>query len=223
MYAERIGCDLVIADDGHSLLARMREESFSLVLMDIEMPGMGGIETAARIRAGEGGAAHRAVPIIAMTGHSKKEYSDRLRAGGMDGFLGKPVGFAEFTDVIDRYAKPIRADGPPRSRTKALDRVKGNEAHLRGLERIYREDAPRRMKELEEALRAADCGTVRKAAHSLKGASLVIEARRCADAAALLEEAAAAGDLARCGELARVLRGELDSLLAELGGPGEGV
>jgi CheY-like chemotaxis protein len=220
-YAEMAGCALVIADNGLELLARMREGSFSLVLMDIEMPGMGGIETAARIRAGEAGEIHRKVPIIAMTGHSKQDYSERLRAGGMDGFLEKPVGYAEFTGALDRYAKLSAA--PLRSREKALERVKGNEPHLRGLERIYSEDAPRRMTELEEALRIDDCATAGKAAHSLKGASLVIEARRCADAAGLVEKAAAAGDLARCRELARILRDELDSLLAELDGQGERV
>ena len=95
-YAERLGCPITLAGDGQELLELMKRRPYQLVLMDIEMPRMDGVEATRRIRAGEGGEANRAVPVIAMTAHSSGDFTKKLRDAGMDGFLGKPIVFEDF-------------------------------------------------------------------------------------------------------------------------------
>jgi len=218
-YAERLGCPITLAGDGQELLELMKRRPYQLVLMDIEMPRMDGVEATRRIRAGEGGEANRAVPVIAMTAHSSGDFTKKLRDAGMDGFLGKPIVFEDFANLVARYANLEGGGIPVLDRGKALSRVGGDSAHLRGLEGIFLEDVPRRMEELMGAMGRGDVEGVRRAAHSVKGASLAIGAERCAGAASALEAAAAAGESARIRGLFDRMERELDFVIRAITPP----
>lgn len=102
-------CDF--ADSGEEAMSLVRTRAYELVLMDIHMPGMDGLETTRRLRAGEKPGAR--LPVIALTADAGP--GDRLRcaAAGMDGYVAKPIMkaalFAEIDRVLDRYARTLGA------------------------------------------------------------------------------------------------------------------
>lgn len=86
---EAAGCDIEIAGDGVEALERLRVETFDVVLMDVNMPRMDGVEAVGRIRDGQAGSPN--VPIIALTADAMAGEAARLRALGFDGLQHKPV------------------------------------------------------------------------------------------------------------------------------------
>ena len=86
---EAVGCELEVANDGVEALEMLRRARFDLVLMDIHMPRMGGIEALAHIRAGEAGEPR--LPVIALTGDAMPGQDERLLALGFDAVQPKPV------------------------------------------------------------------------------------------------------------------------------------
>ncbi len=94
------GLDVTIAGDGAEALEKLRHETFALVLLDIQMPGLDGYETARRIRRMPG---LSALPLVAFTAHALPEDRERCRMAGMNDFLAKPIDPAEFAAVLSRY------------------------------------------------------------------------------------------------------------------------
>jgi len=85
------GHAVVAVTDGAEALEAHAGGEFDLVLMDLEMPVMSGVEAAARIRAQEGEGGRRRTPIVALTAHAVEGFEAECRAAGMDGYLTKPV------------------------------------------------------------------------------------------------------------------------------------
>lgn len=86
---EAVGAVVATAIDGHTALARLRIEDFDLVLMDVHMPGMDGVEAVRRIRAGEAG--RRDLPVVALTADAMIGDAERLMAQGFDDAHPKPI------------------------------------------------------------------------------------------------------------------------------------
>jgi two-component system sensor histidine kinase/response regulator len=105
---EKRGFLVTVASDGKAALAELKKESFELVLMDVEMPGMDGFQTTAAIRAKEK-ATGRHVPIIAMTAHAIAGYREKCLAAGMDGYVSKPIRPAELFAAIERALSGVHA------------------------------------------------------------------------------------------------------------------
>ncbi len=99
---EKKGHRVVVAADGREALAALEKDTFDLVLMDIQMPEMNGMEATARVREKEkltGG--HQ--PIVALTAHAMKGDQELCLAGGMDGYLAKPIRAQELDQILDQY------------------------------------------------------------------------------------------------------------------------
>jgi len=98
---EKRGYTVVVAGDGKAAITALEKESFDLVLMDIQMPGMDGFEATSAIREKEkrmGG--H--IPIVAMTAHALKGDQERCFAAGMDGYVTKPIRTSELFSAIEK-------------------------------------------------------------------------------------------------------------------------
>jgi signal transduction histidine kinase/CheY-like chemotaxis protein len=94
------GHSVVVANDGREALSALAREGFDLVLMDVQMPGMGGFEATAAIREQEKNTgAH--LPIIAMTAHAMKGDREKCLEAGMDGYVSKPINSAALLEAID--------------------------------------------------------------------------------------------------------------------------
>jgi signal transduction histidine kinase/ligand-binding sensor domain-containing protein/CheY-like chemotaxis protein/HPt (histidine-containing phosphotransfer) domain-containing protein len=108
-YLEALGCTAVWAKDGAEALARSATERFDLILMDLNMPGFDGYETARLMRERAGSA--RRVPVAALTAHSPAQVLKRCEAAGIDDVLSKPYTPEDFEQLVRRW---IPAKGEPR-------------------------------------------------------------------------------------------------------------
>lgn len=88
---QRMGHEVMEAVDGQEALETLRNHSFDLVLMDVQMPVMDGVDATNRIRKGEAGERNRSIPIFAMTAYAMLDDEGKFRAAGMDDYLPKPV------------------------------------------------------------------------------------------------------------------------------------
>jgi signal transduction histidine kinase/DNA-binding response OmpR family regulator len=102
---ERVGHSVLVAGNGREAVAAFRREAFDLILMDVQMPEMDGLEATAVIRAAEADTG-RHTPIVAMTAHAFAEDRERCLAAGMDAFLTKPVRVAQLHQVIAHVVDP---------------------------------------------------------------------------------------------------------------------
>jgi CheY-like chemotaxis protein len=101
MFLTKAGFTLAIAHDGAKAVECFKKDKFDLILMDVQMPVMDGLESTRCIRELERPTgAH--VPIIALTAHSLKGDDERCLAAGMDAHLGKPIRIAEFFELVGK-------------------------------------------------------------------------------------------------------------------------
>jgi signal transduction histidine kinase/DNA-binding response OmpR family regulator len=115
---EKAGHDVVIAGNGIEALSALHRQTFDVVLMDVQMPQMDGLETTAAIRSEEKKTkAH--IPIIAMTAHAMKGDKERCLAAGMDGYISKPVRAAEVLETVEKYGRAEEALAQPEALLEA--------------------------------------------------------------------------------------------------------
>jgi signal transduction histidine kinase/CheY-like chemotaxis protein/HPt (histidine-containing phosphotransfer) domain-containing protein len=188
---ERRGHHVTIACNGREALTALARHRFDLVLMDVQMPEMGGFEATAAIRkAEEATGAH--VPIVAMTAHAMKGDRERCLAAGMDEYLTKPLDSRRLCTLVEHIAaghQSVDMDPPPAEISdQVLARVGGDRQLLAEISRLFVDDAPRHLERIREALEQRDGESLRRAAHGLKGAAANFEAEGVVTAARTLEE-----------------------------------
>ena len=94
---ESAGHSVINATDAEAGLTLARDEQPQLILMDIQLPGMDGLE-ATRLLKHEG--ATRDIPVIALTALAMKGDEERIRAAGCDGYIAKPLAYKEFLAIV---------------------------------------------------------------------------------------------------------------------------
>jgi two-component system cell cycle response regulator DivK len=94
---EQAGCRVAVASDAQGAWRALEGEVPDLVLMDIQLPGMDGLELTQRIKADP---AVQGVTVVALTAYAMKGDSDRFRAAGCDGYLAKPIDVATFAGQV---------------------------------------------------------------------------------------------------------------------------
>jgi CheY-like chemotaxis protein len=101
---EKRGHRVVMTSNGRAALAALENQSYDLVLMDVQMPGMDGLETTTALRKREkekGNGIHQ--PVIALTAHAMKGDQERCLAAGMDGYLIKPIQPRELNKLLEGF------------------------------------------------------------------------------------------------------------------------
>ena len=102
---EKLGHRIEAVSDGEQALARLGKTAFDLVLMDVQMPVLDGVEATRAIRRGEAGDGARNVPIIALTAYAMDGDKETFLAAGMNGYLAKPL---EIEDFIREAGRVVR-------------------------------------------------------------------------------------------------------------------
>jgi signal transduction histidine kinase/ligand-binding sensor domain-containing protein/CheY-like chemotaxis protein/HPt (histidine-containing phosphotransfer) domain-containing protein len=201
LMLERMGYRADVASDGLEVLEALRRQSYDLILMDLQMPRMDGLETTRRLRAEL--PPERQPRIIAVTANVLTEQRAVCLAAGMDDFVAKPVGFADLRAALLRAggqegtAPPVPSATPATSPaavpTETLELVDLD--RLDGLRRLgdlagkpllvevvdsFLAETPRRLRRMREALARGDARELTFVAHSLKGSSSQIGALRVA-------------------------------------------
>jgi CheY-like chemotaxis protein/HPt (histidine-containing phosphotransfer) domain-containing protein len=222
---------VTLAANGREALAALEKESFDVVLMDVQMPEVDGLEATAALREREKGTG-RHVPILALTAHAMKGDRERCLEAGMDGYLAKPLRARELyaaLAALEAGGRPRpagRAEAPPAAAAldedEALAQAGGDRGLLCELAGLVRGECRQRLGEIRAALEARDADRLRSAAHPLKGALLAVAARPAQEAAQRLEALARGGTLEGAGEALAALEREVGRLLpalAALAGP----
>ncbi|MDX5376186.1 MAG: response regulator [Halomonas sp.] len=181
---QRPGLELVEASSGEEALALAEGTSFQLVLMDIRMPGLDGIETTQALR--RLGGQWASCPVIAVTAHAHDSERDRLKAAGMQEVLTKPVDSNRLEAVLHRHvgltalpptpALPAAQESEPASELDVVDMqlgtrlANGNESLARELLEELVASLPKTEGELQGALATGDPEALLDVVHALNGA-----------------------------------------------------
>ncbi len=96
----KAGVEVTLVEGGQEALEKLEGNSYDLVLMDVQMPGLDGVEATRRIRAGQAGDRSRSVPIIAMTAYAMNGDRELFLGSGMDGYVAKPVSVNELLHTV---------------------------------------------------------------------------------------------------------------------------
>jgi CheY-like chemotaxis protein/HPt (histidine-containing phosphotransfer) domain-containing protein len=217
---ERRGHRVTIANNGREALDALTARPFDVVLMDVQMPEMGGFEATGVIRERERATgAH--VPIIAMTAHAMKGDRERCLEAGMDEYLTKPLDSRRLCALVEHMAAgqpPAEPDLPPPSEISdnVLARVGGDRQLLAEISKLFVDDAPRHLEKIREAIEQRDGESLRRAAHGLKGAAANFEADGVVSAARTLEEIGRTATFDRHEDAWRALNIETERLVSTL-------
>jgi CheY-like chemotaxis protein len=109
MYLKKLGYRVDAAENGREGLEKLKAEAYEVVLMDIQMPVMDGMEAARRIRAGLRGATPPDVPIVAITAHAMQGDREKFLEAGMDEYVAKPLDLRELAGVLGRLLEERRS------------------------------------------------------------------------------------------------------------------
>ena len=210
---ERLGYGADVVGDGRQALARLDHAVYDVILMDVQMPEMDGLEASRAICARW--AASERPRIIAMTAEAMQGDRDKCLAAGMDDYIVKPV-------TLDRLAAAL-AKCPPLAATTApeaaatpvavtaldrdvLDQLRedlGGTAAVREVIRSFLDETPSVLSALRDAAARADVPSIRRAAHMIKGTSSILGARELSEQCAEIEHVGQTGCIADAG--ARVI------------------
>jgi CheY-like chemotaxis protein len=213
---EKQGHAVQVVGDGQAALQALSQYPFDLVLMDVQMPVMDGLEATAAIRQEEKCSGGH-IPIIAMTAHAMQGDRERFLAAGTDGYVAKPMKAAELSAAIDRLLMGVAdrntpAVEPPIDLPAALRIVDGNHDLLLDLIDMFLEDYPKSVEELQEAITAGDAQRTERLAHSLKGAVSSFGAHGAYNLAHDLECRGHQGELGNASSILRQLVHELERI-----------
>ncbi len=214
-----------VVGNGLDALAAIARERFDLVLMDVQMPEMDGLEATRALREAEA-ATGQHLPIIAMTAHAMKGDRERCAAAGMDDYVCKPIQASDLYRAIQAVTNAAGLSHEPRAvmrsatdvvdRAAVLERLGENQELLREIVGIFLKDAPQRRDEIRNAFAAGDLIRVRNAAHSFRGAMGYLEAGTALAAALRLEQTAETGNPQEVSEAIAVFERHLDELTAAM-------
>jgi signal transduction histidine kinase/CheY-like chemotaxis protein/HPt (histidine-containing phosphotransfer) domain-containing protein len=233
---ERQGHQVTVVESGHKAIEACVHDRFDFILMDIQMPGMDGLEATRRIREMEAYSGYK-TSILALTAYAAQEDRKKFLDAGMDGYLSKPFKPAELLAAlreIDDYSnyadieipKDAQQNGdlidaistlPIFDREGLLVRLEGREEFIDRFVGMFRKGAAAQWGLLYQSVACEDSEAIRVHAHSIKGLAANIGAERVRKLAAYFEEIAGNGSEAKASDLLLHLKDELNSFFAAAG------
>ena len=216
------GHTVTVVNNGAEALAALAEATFDLVLMDVQMPVMGGLEATAEIRRRER-ASGRRVRIVAMTTHAMRGDRDRCLAAGMDGFLTKPIDpVTLFTTVESEIGALVLVPAAPERRGAPIDRealmrrLNGDRSLFVQVGDLFLDECPKHLAEIDRSVEASDIDQVLFAAHALKGVAGTLSAAGLVHAAIAIEACCADNRLSGLRAAADLAISEGHRVMADL-------
>jgi CheY-like chemotaxis protein/HPt (histidine-containing phosphotransfer) domain-containing protein len=224
---ERDEHTIVEADNGREAVNAFISGNFDLVLMDVQMPEMDGLQAVAAIRRHEQEQQRGRTPVIAMTAYAGAGDREKCLAAGMDDYLTKPVKPTQVLEMLQRHsgvpvaiAEQVPAVIQPAetpalfARDELLERLGGAEALLPRFLGLFFKGVSPHLEGLEAAIASGEPDKIRMAAHAIKGSSANIGAMQLRETAAEIEAAAKAGDISAAPERYEILRQQLEAFKA---------
>ncbi|MFQ3788055.1 ATP-binding protein [Halomonas sp. A29] len=226
---ERHGCRVTVADSGRRALELAGRRAYDMIFMDVQMPGMDGLETTRRLRAADDWRAR--VPIVAMTAGGPGAERERCLAAGMTDYLAKPlrrielaaalrhglVGPTKFGQQGVKREESVPADIMDEQVLGELQESLGPGA-LSILFAVHREQLQQHAENLQAALEQGDMVSLAEVAHRIKGESGSLGGRRLAEIAERLKRLARDGPRDEAAVELEVLLASIPATLEALEG-----
>jgi CheY-like chemotaxis protein len=235
---EKKGHLVTVANDGAEAVSLAQGNAFDIVLMDVQMPQMDGLEATRVIRERESRGGRR-VPIIAMTAQAMKGDRERCLEAGMDDYLTKPVRpqqlYSTIAHVVDNAAPCCNAAANPTPRngaaaapaemngtgvawSRGLAAVGGDAALLSEIASAFLVESQKLLRDIDDALIGADATLLHRAAHTIKAGLRTFGADVAYELASRIEIHARKGEIALAAAPCADLRNALEEILRELAG-----
>lgn len=228
-FLEAIGCDVIVVEDGAAAVNACAQQEFGLVLMDLQMPRMDGIQATQEIRRQERPGRH--VPILALTAKSASDELARCTAAGMNGLLTKPLDIARLRQTLDRFGlargtleMPAPAAGAvggqagePVDLMTLHAKYSGDTVFVRRLCQTFVTSTSQGLEELESAVAAGERARVRLLAHKIRAAGSTVYAHRLVAIAANIESEAMSTAMPALAAAADMLRRAFDEATLQIG------
>jgi PAS domain S-box-containing protein len=223
---EKRGHDVTVVSNGREALTAWKARRFDVILMDVQMPEIDGLEAASAIRREEAAYGGH-IPIVAMTAYVMKGDRESCLAAGMDRYIAKPIRAQELFETVETIAVPeeMPAQVPPAQmpgldkafdETAALACIGEDRELLAELAGLFVRECPRLLADIEAALAQGSPVLLKGAAHALKGAVDNFGAVPTYAAAQKLETMGRTGNLADASAAWNDLQREIARLLPEL-------
>ena len=220
----RRGHRVTAAHDGLEALEAFRSQPFDLIVMDLQMPEMNGLEAAAAIRKLEQGTGER-IPILALTAYSTEQDRAECIAAGMDDYIAKPLRVDDFLAKIFKLvprAAPVMepkaaAGGPELIDTRdVMSRFEGDLELLHEASELFRHSCPKLLSQLRESIHRGDGFAIARTAHTIKGSAANFGSAACMEAALKLEKMGEEQDLRNAEAAFQALESEIERLIPAL-------
>ncbi|MBF0102659.1 MAG: PAS domain S-box protein, partial [Desulfobacterales bacterium] len=224
------GLSADIANNGKAAVEILETTRYDLILMDIEMPDMNGIDATKIIRNSD--SENRNVPIIAMTAHALKGSRERFLEAGMNDYITKPINpDILFTAIRSRFESSESVEKKQDNesflchdyenrevfdRSDFLERTGGDERMVKRLLDLFPEQVSQEIERLKTAVRENNAEEIRRHAHTIKGMAANISAGRLKDTAFEIEIAVKQGDTDSAKQLTEKLEQEAQRLIIVL-------
>jgi signal transduction histidine kinase/CheY-like chemotaxis protein len=228
---EKMGHAITVANNGAEALALLKDHSYDLVLMDIQMPRMDGIAATKTLRLQETTTRFH-LPIIAMTAHAMKGDRERCLEAGMDGYVSKPINTKELELAMAKAmglpsadlgwtktkahreaqsAKPVNLDFK-----QMLERLGGEETLLHEVIDIFVDQAPKHLEALRRAIAQGDAESLERTGHSMKGELGYLGIAEVTHKARELEELGRTHNLEQAARVFASLEPEINDIVAAM-------
>ena len=206
---KQMGCLTDVANNGRQALEALAKKDYHVVLMDLQMPEMDGLEATQLIRKTPNACRNPRIPIIGVTARACASDREQCLAAGMDDYLAKPIRPAHLAEAIRQVlvpralpsspsADPKPASADPRIFDPAVlgERLEGDQALIDLILQKFVATLPAQLELIKNATRECQAEKVELLAHSLKGSAAEIGAQALREAAGALEMAGHTRDLA---------------------------
>jgi two-component system sensor histidine kinase/response regulator len=195
----RLGHEVAVASDGYEVLGKVGSGAFDLVLMDVQMPGIDGLEVTRRLRS-----AGVRTPVVALTAHTRREDRDRCLESGMTAVMTKPIDAKQLAEAIEMFGW---AQNDP-----IIDAVNGNLRLLARVSDAFAKQTPPLIETIRDAIEEEEGEALYQAAHRLRGSLSNFPGIPALELALQLEGAARENDFERAAEILPLLEDSLHDL-----------
>lgn len=201
-FIRKLGHSCDVVGNGKLALQKAEQAHYDVVLMDLQMPEMDGIEAVQHLRAAEESQPGKHLPIIAMTAHAMKGDREHCLAQGFDGYISKPILLELLSAEIQRVLNSSHPEPEEEifDYSQALAQLGDDKTLFGELAAIFLEEFPALRAALASAIEQQDAEAIRRSAHRLKGECLHFVCLPLESKLGHIEQAAAAGNLSEIAE-----------------------